>query len=95
MITRTINSTLAEVLCADAEKGELVPTQITLGKSYGTDEALLSAVKKACKDLGLIFVKLTGYTVTEKLYGISEELFMEHATEYPPRPKKEEKEEDK
>lgn len=78
MITRTIKVTKYEVTYFDLEINEVrvdeletigTPTDKEIEKQFNTENP-------TCK-----FIKLDNVEVTEKLYGLSEEMFLEYAVE--------------
>ena len=78
MITRTIVTTNAEIMAFNLDTNEV----ITLNESYIGDlsdkeiEKKFNAENPTCK-----FIKLDNVEVTEKLYGLSEDLFLQYAVE--------------
>lgn len=78
MITRTIKVTKYEVTYFDLESNEVrvddlesvgTPTDKEIEKQFNNDNA-------SCK-----FIKLDNVEVTEKLYGLAEDKFLEYAVE--------------
>lgn len=88
-VTRTIQTTLAKIMCLDIEKGEPFTKEVTLPRTYKDDKAIL---KQAEKEIGTDTIKVVHVvdsTVQETLYGMSEEHFIKVASVLPPRSAKE------
>lgn len=78
MVTRTIKVTKYEVTYFDLEINEVrVDVLETLGAPTDKEiEKQFNAENPTCK-----FIKLENVEVTEKLYGLSEEMFLQYAVE--------------
>lgn len=88
-VTRTIQTTLAKIMCLDIEKGEPFTKEVTLPRTYKDDKAIL---KQAEKEIGTDTIKVVHVvdsTVQETLYGMSEQEFIKVASVLPPRSAKE------
>lgn len=90
MVTRTIISTKCVVLALDTETVE--PSNLTVEVSgvFQNEEKLMKAVKAVAETDTLKIVQILTTETVEKLYGVSEQKFMEIAHELEPRKKKEE-----
>lgn len=84
-VTRTIQTTHANVLCMDIENREPCNKDVILPRTYKDDKALLKAVKKAIETDAIKPVQIVSSVVQETLYGMSEQDFIAHATILPPR----------
>ena len=78
MVTRTIKVTRYEVTYFDLEINEVRGDVLeTVGTPTDKEiEKQFNAENPTCK-----FIKLDNVVVTEKLYGMSEEMFLQHAVE--------------
>lgn len=78
MVTRTIKATKYEVTYFDLENNEVrVDVLETVGTPTDKEiEKQFNAENPTCK-----FIKLDNVEVSEKLYGLSEELFLQYAVE--------------
>lgn len=99
-ITRTINSTKAQVMVVDIAKAETLTGSIELAGTFKDDKAILKAVEKNVDsityptDLAPQDVKVVAVLsaeVVETLYGMEEQKFMELAQVMPPRPASQQK----
>lgn len=85
MVTRTIMSTKAVIMCADVEKGETFTKEITLPRTFKDDTAILKAAEKILNSETVKAVHTVSAEVEEKLYGMTEQKFIELADVLPPR----------
>ena len=85
MVTRTMQTTRVDVLCLDIVNGEPFNESVVLPRTYKDDGALLKAVEKVINDDERKAVHIVSSEVIEKLYGMTEEKFLEVADELPPR----------
>lgn len=85
MVTRTMQTTRVDVLCLDIVNGEPFNESVVLPRTYKDDRALLKAVEKVINDDERKAVHIVSSEVIEKLYGMTEEKFLEVADELPPR----------
>lgn len=84
-VTRTIQTTHANVLCMDIENREPCNRDVILPRTYKDDTAILKAVKKVIETDTLKPVQVVSSVVQETLYGMSEQDFISHASILPPR----------
>lgn len=84
-VTRTIKTTIVTVLCLDIVNGEPFNKQVTLPRTYKDEKAMLKEVEKVINTDNQKAVHIVNFTVEEKLYGMSEQKFIETADELPPR----------
>lgn len=93
MITRTIVNSVVSVKVYNYETDEISTTSLEIQGKFDNTE-----LKKRCENRligsGLTVLKILSTEQTEKLYAMSESLFMTYAKEVPPRGNKEEEEED-
>lgn len=92
MVTRTITTTKANVLCLDVEAGEPFNETAEVARTYKDDDALLKAVKPLIETDAIKAVHIVDKEVVETLYGMPEQVFIEHAKVMPPRKQKTETE---
>ena len=91
MVTRTITTTRANVMCLDVQAGEPFNKEITVPRTYKDDETLLKTVKPLVETETIKAVHIVSKTTIETLYGMTEQDFIEHAKVLPERNAKEEK----
>ena len=84
MITRTITTTRANVLCMDIVRCEAENKVIDLPRTFADSKKLLDACKAVIDTAELKAVAIVDQTVVEKLYGMSEQDFMAHSVELDP-----------
>lgn len=92
MVTRTITTTKAVVLCVDVEAGEPFNKEVTVPRAYKDNDSLLKTVKPLIETETVKAVHIADKTEIETLYGMPEQEFIEHATVLPERTAKPEKE---
>ena len=80
MVTRTIGRTEVEALCANKQAEQIETVTISVTGVYKNDRALEKEVLKALPDT-YAFVAIKSATVSEKLYGMSEDNFLRNAVE--------------
>lgn len=86
MITRTVTTTKATVLCVNTVAEETVTKVVEVSRTYTDDSKLLKAVKETL-DKTIIPVKVISTETVETLYGMTEQQFIELAEKLPPRTK--------
>ena len=84
-VTRTIQTTLAKIMCLDIEKGEPFTKEVTLPRTYKDDKAILKQAEKEIGTEAIKVVHVVDSTVQETLYGMSEQEFINGARVLPPR----------
>ena len=84
-VTRTIQTTHANVLCMDIENREPCNKDVILPRTYKDENAILKAVKKVIESETIKPVQIVAYNVQETLYGMSEQDFIANASIMPPR----------
>lgn len=91
MVTRTITTTKAVVMCVDVEAGEPFNKEVSVPRVYKDKESLLKVVKPLIETETIKAVHIVDKTEIETLYGMTEQEFIEHATVLPERTAKPEK----
>lgn len=90
MVTRTILSTEVKVVIANLSENVLEEVTYNIpGKITNKDKAM-KILRKQYTTLSIIPTTVLELTICEKLYGMPEETFIEHAVELPPRAAKKE-----
>ena len=85
MVTRTITTTKAIVLCMDIAQGEPFNKEVILPRTYKDDKALMKQVSKVIDNDTVKAVHVVHKEEMETLYGMSEQEFIEKAKVLPPR----------
>ena len=88
MVTRTVITTKATVLCVNTVAEETVTQVVEVPRTYTDDTKLLKAVKERL-DATVIPVKVISTETVENLYGMTEQQFIELAEKLPHRSKTE------
>lgn len=86
MVTRLVKGTEAEVKVINTNSDEISVEKIVLSKPYteDTEAQLKKAVAKHYEDTDFTVVKIINYTPVNKLYGVSQAVFMANAVELDP-----------
>ena len=90
MVTRTITTTKANVMCIDVQAGEPFNKEITVPRTYKDNESLLKKVKPLVETETVKAVHIVAKEEIETLYGMTEQDFIEHAKVLPERNAKKE-----
>lgn len=85
MVTRTITTTIADVMCLDVVSAVPFNKKVTLPRTYKDDEALFKKVKEEIETDIFKPVYIVGKEEVETLYGMTEQDFISHAEVLPPR----------
>lgn len=85
MVTRTITTTKANVMCLDVETGEPFNKEVTVPRTYKDNDSLLKTVKPIIETETVKAVHIVDKTEIETLYGMTEQYFIEHAEVLPER----------
>lgn len=85
MVTRTIQTTKANVLCLDIVEGEPFNKVVALPRTYKDENAMLKAISKMVDNDEVKAVHVVDSYVEETLYGMTEQRFIELAQIMPPR----------
>ena len=90
MVTRTILSTEVKAMTANLSENVLEEVTYNIpGKITNKDKAM-NILRKQYTTSSRIPTSVVELTISEKLYGMPEETFIEHAVELPPRASKKE-----
>ena len=89
MVTRTIQTTVANCLCVNPETREVTEMNLTLSGTFKDLKSLEKAVNKVTENAPFRVVSITESRVEETLYGMTEQKFIENADILPPRATKE------
>lgn len=90
MITRTIQTTVCDVLCLNLETAEPFNKQVTLPRNYKDEKSMLKMAKSVLDTDTEKVVHIVNSHVEETRYGMSEQEFIEHAQIMPALGKNEE-----
>ena len=85
MVTRTIVTTKAVIMCLDVEAGEPFNKEVTLPRTYKDEKALLKKVKPLVETDTIKAVHVVDTEEVETLYGMTEQEFIENAQVLPAR----------
>lgn len=85
MVTRTITTTRANVLCVDVEQGEPFNQSVVVPRTYKDEKSLMKAVKSQIETDTIKAVHVVDTEVLETLYGMDEQDFIAHAMVLSPR----------
>lgn len=89
MVTRTILTTKATVLCMDTESLKSEYKDVILPRTYKDEEKLFKAVKNAVDTDTFKAVKIEETSSVETLYGMDEQDFIDNAKILDPNTRKE------
>ena len=81
MVTRTILTTKANVLCMDINSCEPFNKTVVLPRVYKDEQKLMKAVKESVETETIKAVHVVDSTTVETLYGLTEEQFISMAVE--------------
>lgn len=85
VVSRTITTTTANVLCLDVVAGEPFNQCVVLPRTYKDEKTLMKKVSEVIDTDTVKAVHIVDVTVDSTLYGMSEEKFIEVAEKMPPR----------
>ena len=85
MVTRTVEFTEAEVMCVNVNTADVAIRHFIVTGTFDNNEKLMKSLKKAYETEEVKLVNLQNSRVTEQLYGMTEEMFIQMATILPPR----------
>lgn len=85
MVTRTIQTTKANVLCLNIVEGEPFNKVVTIPRTYKGENAMLKVISKMVDNDEVKAVHVVDSYVEETLYGMTEQRFIELAQIMPPR----------
>lgn len=79
-VTRTITTTVLDVMCLDTQSGESLTITCTLPRSIKDDKKALKMAQKVIETETLKAVHIVGHNEVETLYGMTEQDFIKYAT---------------
>lgn len=85
MVTRTIQTTTANVLCLNIKEGEPFNKEVVLPRTYKDEKSMMKVVEKAINTEDVKAVHIVHTEVNETLYGMSEQEFIATAHVLPAR----------
>lgn len=88
MVTRTITTTKANVLCMDIQSAEPFNKVITLPRTYKDDKTLMKRVREVVETENIKAVHIVDKEEVETLYGMTEQEFIEKAVVLDPETRK-------
>lgn len=84
MVTRTIQTTRANVLCLDIERGEPFNKEVIFPRTYADEKSMLKQAEKVINNETVKAVHIVDFKVEETRYGMTEQQFIEVAEVIPP-----------
>lgn len=88
MVTRTITTTKANVLCMDIQSAEPFNKVITLPRTYKDDKTLMKRVQEVVETDSIKAVHIVDKEEVETLYAMAEQEFIENAVVLDPETRK-------
>lgn len=88
MVTRTITTTKANVLCMNIQSAEPFNKVITLPRTYKDDKTLMKRVQEVVETGNIKAVHIVDKEEIETLYGMTEQEFIEKAVVLDPETRK-------
>lgn len=85
MITRTVTTTKAKVLCLDIEQEKPFVQEVVLPRTYKDERSMLKRIRPLVENENVKVVHVQEVSVEETLYGMTEQQFIDSATKLPPR----------
>lgn len=85
MVTRTIQTTTANVLCLNIKDGEPFNKEVILPRTYKDEKSMMKVVEKAINTEDVKAVHIVHTEVNETLYGMTEQEFIATAHVLPDR----------
>lgn len=86
MVTRTITTTKANVLCVNILSGETFDKEITVSRTYKSDDVLMKKIKPIIEvEDNVKAVHVISKEEIETLYGMTEDDFIKNAEILPDR----------
>lgn len=79
MVTRTIQTTKAKVLCLNVETAQSFVQEVVLPRTYKDDKAVLKMVEEIVNNDTVKAAHVISTEVNETLYGMTEQKFIELA----------------
>ena len=85
MVTRTIQTTTANVLCLNIKEGEPFNKEVVLPRTYKDEKSMMKVVEKLINTDEVKAVHIVHTDVNETLYGMTEQEFIAAARVLPDR----------
>ena len=85
MVTRTIQTTTANVLCLNIKEGEPFNKEVVLPRTYKDEKSMMKVVEKLINTDDVKAVHIVHTEVNETLYGMTEQEFIAAARVLPDR----------
>ena len=85
MVTRTIQTTTATVLCLNIKEGEPFNKEVVLPRTYKDEKSMMKAVEQLINTDDVKAVHIVHTDVNETLYGMTEQEFIAAARVLPDR----------
>jgi hypothetical protein len=85
MVTRTITETTVKAMGVNVETAQVDIVEYTLSGEYPDNSTILKVLKKNYENDNYKIVNIENVKTEEKLYGMTEQKFIELAKELPPR----------
>ena len=85
MITRTVTEVTAKVMCVNVDTAQAEVVTHVLSGNYEDNSQILKTLKKLHETDNYKLIKVEEVETKEKLYGMTEQQFIELAKELPPR----------
>lgn len=85
MVTRTIQTTTANVLCLNIKEGEPFNKEVVLPRTYKDEKSMMKVVENMINTDEVKAVHIVHTEVNETLYGMTEQEFIASARVLPPR----------
>lgn len=85
MVTRTITETKVKAMGVNVETAQVDIVAYTLSGEYADNATILKVLKKNYENDSYKIVNIEDVKTEEKLYGMTEQQFIELAKELPPR----------
>ena len=85
MVTRTIQTTTANVLCLNIKEGEPFNKEVVLPRTYKDEKSMMKVVEKLINTDDVKAVHIVHTDVNETLYGMTEQEFIATARVLPDR----------
>lgn len=85
MVTRTIQTTIATVLCLNIKEGEPFNKEVVLPRTYKDEKSMMKVVEKVINTEDVKAVHIVHTEVNETLYGMTEQEFIAAARVLPDR----------
>lgn len=89
MVTRTITTTKAKVLCLDLAEEKPFTKEVILPRTYKDEKAMLKRIEPMVNSETVKVVHVQSAEIEETLYGMTEQEFIAAAKILPPREKTE------